>query len=631
MRQVAIPAVLALPVALAFGGSPIVGTFDDDAEGWRRGTVDADGSFTPTGTARHVAVDSNAINRLGGNPGGFLEIRGPYVAAPAEFVGDLSAFAGGTFSFTAWQGVVDTVDAPDDVVIAGPAGTLTYDIPVGEVSVRRWDTFRIRLDASGGWVYDGPFAGQPAGDQIAAVLANVAVIRVRDRLGSAVGPLSRFDTVALMPPGESSTERRKLLPDLATAGSRVGSAVELSNGRVIVGNFSNADGGVFSQGVYVFDAANGTPAPTLVPGRPNGSRGFGFSLSAVGDDVLVGSPLLEPGQPGFDGVSLVFDAATGLETGFFPLPVSERTLSGWSTALTADRAVLASPAGGYANPGLVRVFDRATGAVERELFPDDASSGLGFGLSIDALGDTALIGAPFGAAQGSFGGAAYLFDLSTGQQLMKLRAPDPRVGDDFGWAVALTDTLAIVAAPTRGNDSVSDRGSVFFYDRATGQLVREIVPADAFSDWRFGESLAVDGDTLVVGAGDAGPFENSGAAYVFELSTGVEQFKLVPRDADAGDRFGASVAIEGGRIAVGAPGDDELGADAGAVYVFSATQPCTPSDVAEPLGQLDVEDIDAFMHAFTAGDPLADIDDPFGVLDLEDIDVFITSFLAGCP
>ncbi len=59
--------------------------------------------------------------------------------------------------------------------------------------------------------------------------------------------------------------------------------------------------------------------------------------------------------------------------------------------------------------------------------------------------------------------------------------------------------------------------------------------------------------------------------------------------------------------------------------------PCNAADVVEPFGVLDLADINAFIGAFAAGEPLADIAEPFGVLDLADIGAFIGAFLSGCP
>ena len=55
------------------------------------------------------------------------------------------------------------------------------------------------------------------------------------------------------------------------------------------------------------------------------------------------------------------------------------------------------------------------------------------------------------------------------------------------------------------------------------------------------------------------------------------------------------------------------------------------ADIAEPTGVLDLSDLQAFVGAFMAGDPIADLAEPFGVLDLGDVQSFVTVFLAGCP
>ncbi|MBZ0172178.1 MAG: hypothetical protein K8E66_07350, partial [Phycisphaerales bacterium] len=58
---------------------------------------------------------------------------------------------------------------------------------------------------------------------------------------------------------------------------------------------------------------------------------------------------------------------------------------------------------------------------------------------------------------------------------------------------------------------------------------------------------------------------------------------------------------------------------------------CNPADLAEPFDVLDLADVQAFVSAFVAGDPVADIAAPFGVLDLADVQAFVGAFVSGCP
>jgi hypothetical protein len=58
---------------------------------------------------------------------------------------------------------------------------------------------------------------------------------------------------------------------------------------------------------------------------------------------------------------------------------------------------------------------------------------------------------------------------------------------------------------------------------------------------------------------------------------------------------------------------------------------CNDADLAEPLGVLDLADVQAFIAGFTGQDPIADLAPPAGVFDLADLQAFVGAFLAGCP
>ncbi len=88
----------------------------------------------------------------------------------------------------------------------------------------------------------------------------------------------------------------------------------------------------------------------------------------------------------------------------------------------------------------------------------------------------------------------------------------------------------------------------------------------------FGASVALEGSLAVVGAPGSSAFGwRSGAAFVFHVSDGGLRFPLAAGDATPSQEFGASVAISEGRIIVGAPGDHDHGYRAGAAYLFDAT------------------------------------------------------------
>jgi hypothetical protein len=154
----------------------------------------------------------------------------------------------------------------------------------------------------------------------------------------------------------------------------------------------------------------------------------------------------------------------------------------------------------------------------------------------------------------------------------KLTASDGVSQDFFGISVAVDDDTTVIAAD--GGGVIDGPGSVYVYTRSAGTWAEQqkLTASDGSSNDEFGISVAVDGDTAVIGAhwhdkvGD-----NSGAAYVFTRSAGVwtEQQKLTPSDAAAIDEFGESVAVDGQNIAVGAWLDDDNGDSSGSVYVFT--------------------------------------------------------------
>jgi len=175
-----------------------------------------------------------------------------------------------------------------------------------------------------------------------------------------------------------------------------------------------------------------------------------------------------------------------------------------------------------------------------------------------------------------------------------LKASNPGLEDGFGEAVALSgDTLA-VGAPfedsgglgiggTQASEAAPSSGAVYVYRRAGASWAQEAYVKASTASGRFGRALAMSGDTLLVGA----PAESShaGAAYVFVRAGGgwSQQARLVASNGELGDGFGSAVAIDGDTIVVGASGErsasrgvngdpsDNGAESAGAAYVFART------------------------------------------------------------
>jgi len=153
---------------------------------------------------------------------------------------------------------------------------------------------------------------------------------------------------------------------------------------------------------------------------------------------------------------------------------------------------------------------------------------------------------------------------------------DPTLGDFFGQGVAVTEDLAFVAEPNdnggQGN-SIINAGAVHLFERtpAGWKWRQELLRQDIVTSMVFGNSLAARDGYVVVGAfpyGEKGAA--AGVAYIFESVGGmwVEVAKLLPSQLEAFDAFGISVAVSGETILVGASGDDDLAQDRGAAYVY---------------------------------------------------------------
>jgi hypothetical protein len=183
-------------------------------------------------------------------------------------------------------------------------------------------------------------------------------------------------------------------------------------------------------------------------------------------------------------------------------------------------------------------------------------------------GAHALIGAIGDDDMGSLAGAAYLFDISTGQQVHKLLAEDGAQFDHFGVSVAIDGSYAAVGADS-DDDLGNSSGSAYVFDTATGNQLHKLLPDSGDDNTYFGKSIDISGTVVIVGA----PYDNSfayevGAAYLFDANTGQQLRRLLPDDGESGDYFGWSVAIEGSVAAVGAYGDDDAGDLSGSVYLF---------------------------------------------------------------
>lgn len=222
-----------------------------------------------------------------------------------------------------------------------------------------------------------------------------------------------------------------------------------------------------------------------------------------------------------------------------------------------------------------------------KLVAGDPTDGDFFGMAVAVDGSYALVGSPGADASATNQGAAYLFLQSQGGldgwgEIKKLVAADAGDDDFLGVSVDISGDYAVVGAD--GDDGTgTDRGAAYIFYRNQGGAdawgqVTKLVASDVANNDGFGVSVALDGDTVIVGAdGEDGTGTNEGAAYVFSRNQGGadnwgQVIKLVSGDPDDSDQFGYAVDIKGDIVLVGSPGKDGAGSNRGAAYLFSRDQ-----------------------------------------------------------
>ena len=183
------------------------------------------------------------------------------------------------------------------------------------------------------------------------------------------------------------------------------------------------------------------------------------------------------------------------------------------------------------------------------LVADDGEANSFFGFSVATTGETAVVGAHGDNANGAESGAIYVFGQSIDgwRQQTKLAASDAQPGDQFGGSVAISGDTILSGA--RGDDEQGDSsGAVYVFVKTPSGWVQQtkLTASDGSSGAEFGRSVAIAGNTAIVGAArDDSKGEDSGSAYLFTRSGTQwrQQSKLVASDAAAGDVFGISVVV----------------------------------------------------------------------------------------
>jgi len=262
---------------------------------------------------------------------------------------------------------------------------------------------------------------------------------------------------------------------------------------------------------------------------------------------------------------------------------------GWSAGISGNTVVVGAPfhgVGSHTQQGAAYVFvmpDNGWGNMTEtaELTSSDGSANDYFGSSVAISGNTIVVGADGATVNGNpHQGAGYIFVQPQGgwtdmTETAKIAASDGYVGDDFGASVGVSGNTVAVGAPYAYISGNLEQGASYVFVQPQGGWTNmtetaKLTASDGAANDILGGAIAIDGQTLVVGASGAtiNGGQSAGAAYVFVQPQGgwatmTQTAKLTASDAMPDDFFGASVSISGNTIAAGAPSDYT-----GAAYVF---------------------------------------------------------------
>lgn len=427
------------------------------------------------------------------------------------------------------------------------------------------------------------------------------------------------------------TESRTLIPLNIGQNGSFGFSIAASLTRTVTGTPLAEYNGNDSGAAYVHVTNTGQQLFRLLPDDPSPFAEFGASVAATGQRAIVGAPGAN-GPQNECGAVYLFNIQTGEQTG--KLTASDAASFaefGHSVSASGGRLIVGARIDDQAgqNAGAAYIYDLASGQQLHKLFASDPRAFDAFGSSVALSGNLAAVGAPNDDKPGGLlgAGSAHLFDVTTGELIHKLTPDDQQFGAGFGTSVAISGNLVVVGS-AGGNDSLSS-GWAYVFDAGSGQQLHRLSPNKQVKFDRFGESVAISGNFIVVGARDRfADADGGGAAFVFDAQTGQELFRLFSSNGENFvDAFGTSVAVLGTRAFVGAPRGGGTVLDYGRSYVFDLT-PCfadVNNDNTVNLADLNIV-LGNFGQATSIGDTNSD-----GVVDLADLNRVLSDFGTDCP
>lgn len=360
----------------------------------------------------------------------------------------------------------------------------------------------------------------------------------------------------------------KLIAHDPVPGAEFGRSVAIAEKLVAVGAGGAKVGSVDNAGaVYLFKRQGLTYVPETKLVAPDASTGaeFGRAVAIRGNVVIVGARFAQVGSLSKAGAAYVFrkfgDSWRFEEKITSPIPADEDNF-GRAVAIHGDLLVVTARKEniGANDVGAAYVFRYRGGrwVGEAKLTASDPSPGAYFGQSVVVDGGVIAIGARNADPNGA--GAVYLFRQS-GQdwvETARFSPPDGKKDDQFAFTIDMVGDVIAVGARRADLEGAKDAGAAYVFIMAPDSvdLVNKLTAGDGEAGDQFGQSIAMAGDVIAVGANRAkiGDNDRQGAVYLFYRigNKWIEMDKVTASDGVAGDEFGYSLAGFGNRMVTGA-------------------------------------------------------------------------------
>jgi len=357
-------------------------------------------------------------------------------------------------------------------------------------------------------------------------------------------------------------EIAKLLPSDGQAGAFFGNSVATNGEIAIIGAWFDND---MTGAAYVFrqNENNWVQEAKLLPEDGSSYDFFGSSVAVYENDVIVGAT-------GADnkGAAYLFHYNGNSWSQTYKFTAGNGMTYdnfGSAVSLSGEYAVIGA-SGAQTLKGAVYVYSKSgSGWQEDEMLTGTLYSS-SFGSAVDISNETIVVGAS--ASSYAF---VFMLDGNSWVKVAELEDVNGSVTDKFGKTVSIDGDLVVIGATHHQNGNGAT-GAAYVYHRQGSSWVEEekIVAEDGELDDHFG-IVSIYGTTIVVGAyGDDDYGLDAGSAYVYQKEEDNWQFKdkLLASDGFAGDELGSSVAIFSDVIVAGAPNDNDNGASAGSAYIF---------------------------------------------------------------